>query len=113
VVRHAEPTDPVAHRGAERPVSAELNADPLLLLLTEERFIREQALALQARRIAGEPLLPAEVGEFHCRRQAFIDWIDEVLPRTAEASLRASLEGARKALAKLTELVPLLPEPAP
>lgn len=113
VLRHAEPTDVVAHNGGERPVSLGLDSAPFLLVLTEERLIRDQALALQARRIAGESLIAAEVGAFHQRRQAMIDWIDEVLPVTEEASLRDMLEGARDGLVRLTELVPPVREPKP
>jgi hypothetical protein len=112
-VRHAEPTDVLAHSGEEHPVSAGLETDPFRLVLTEERFILDQALDLQARRMIGEQPIEAEVAVFHGRRQAMINWIDEVLPAADGASMRELLEGARKGLAKLTELVPPVPEPAP
>jgi hypothetical protein len=111
--RHAEPTDVLAHSGEEQPVSAGLDTDPLRLVVTEERFILDQALDLQARRMVGEPPIEAEVAAFHRRRRAMIDWIDEVLPAADRASTRELLEGTRKGLVGLTELVPPVPEPTP
>jgi hypothetical protein len=112
-LRHAEPSDPLAQAGEQRPVSVGLDTDPLLLLLTEQRFIVDQALDLQARRLAGDQPVAAEAAEFHRRRQAMMDWIDEVLPRIEQASLRDSLESARDGLIQLAELVPPVPEPTP
>jgi hypothetical protein len=113
VLHHAEPTDVVAHLGGEYPVSAGLNTDPFLLVLTEEKLIRQQALDLQARRIAGERLLAPEVAEFHRRRMAMVAWIEEVLPRTEPAALRDTLQGAREGLLRIAELVPAAAEPTP
>jgi hypothetical protein len=114
VLRHAEPTDVVDHLGGERPVSAGLNADPWLLVPTEETLLRKQALDLQARRVAGERPVAAEVAAFHRRRRAMLAWVDEVLPATTtEASLRDTLQGARDRLVQLAELVPATPEPTP
>jgi hypothetical protein len=110
-LRHAEPTDVLTHSGEERPVSVGLKPDPFHLVLTEKRLILDQALDLQARRLVGDQLIAAEVAAFHRRRQAMVDWIDEVLPTAEEASMRATLQGAREGLVKLTELVPPMPEP--
>jgi hypothetical protein len=113
VRRHAEPTDAVARNDEERAVSAGLNTDPFLVLLTEEKLVRQQALDLQARRIAGESPIPAEVAEFHRRRQAMLAWIDEVLPTADPASLRDALRRGRDGLVHLADLVPVAPEPTP
>jgi hypothetical protein len=80
--------------------------------LTEQPLIFQQGLDLQARRLGGEDPIAAEVAEFHRRRQAMIDWIDEVLPAADEA-LRDSLQGARDGLVQLADLVPPVPEPRP